>query len=515
MAIDDRIKALTRQLYPTGRVWRINPNGIKEKLINGTLASETRAYNDAVSILDSALPDNANFTADDASAWEARLGLPDGTGTPLDQRMDAIKVQLNWPGTNPAKGSADYIQATLQAAGFNTCVLENLFYTPAGSWTNSSLPAVNNVIAQALLFANNKFIVATEVAGNIYTSSDGISWGSLIATVGAQVETISFGAGLYVTGNTNGQMYSSPDLITWTLRATLTNVAVHRIIFAGGQFIGVSRDSTHNLIATSPDGITWTARTTPMASDWRSVAYNGSLYVAVSFGGKVMTSSDGITWTLGSCPASQWTGVAFGNGIFVATGTGAAMTSPDGTTWTARTAASGAAYYSLVYGSNLFVAVALGTDTMTSPDGITWTLSAATQNSLWTALAFGNNTFVGAGYNNSTHLMVAMYSTSGGYYHKTYSQFAGTDFVRYKSTLQYGQQNYGMLSKKGVIVANSVDPSVDDSFDIGDGSDTIFIGGCPPGTFINIPKSQETAFRQLILKIKPVNITVLLLVNFV
>ena len=108
-----------------------------------------------------------------------------------------------------------------------------------------------------------------------------------------------------------------------------------------------------------------------------------------------------------------------------------------------------------------------------------------------------------------------MYSSGGGYYHKTYAQFAGTDSTRYSGTLQYGQQNYGMLRKKGVIVANSVDPNVDDNFDIGDGSSTIFIGGCPPGTFINIPKSQETALRQLILKIKPANITVLLLVNFI
>src|SRR6478736_2299382 len=111
MAVDDKIKALTKQLYPTGRVWRINPNSIKEKFVNGLLASEIRAYNDGVSILDSTIPDNPNFTVDDASAWEKRLGLPDGTGLSLADRIKAILVQLNWPGTNPAKGAADYLQS--------------------------------------------------------------------------------------------------------------------------------------------------------------------------------------------------------------------------------------------------------------------------------------------------------------------------------------------------------------------------------------------------------------------
>ena len=226
MTIDDQIKNLTKQLYPTGRVWRIIPNSVKEKFINGLLASEIRAYNDAVSIRDSAIPDNANFSVDDASAWEVRLGLPDGTGIDLADRMKAIVVQLNWPGTNPAKGAVDYIQGVLNAAGYNVCVHENL-----------------------------------------------------------------------------------------------------------------------------------------------------------------------------------------------------------------------------------------------------------TQ--------------------------------------QTYAQFAGINLVRHKPTLLHGQQRHGFLTSKGIIVANSIDPKVDDSFNVGDYSDTVFIGGCPAGTFVNIPLAQQTAFRQLILKIKPVNITALLLVNFV
>lgn len=66
MNIFQKLQILTKSLYPTGRAFKMPYNGFFEKLNNGLIASEERAYNDFVSVLYSVLPDNANFTTDDA-----------------------------------------------------------------------------------------------------------------------------------------------------------------------------------------------------------------------------------------------------------------------------------------------------------------------------------------------------------------------------------------------------------------------------------------------------------------
>lgn len=126
MTIYQKIQALTRQLLPTGRAFKTPYNGFFDKMYNGLAVSEEKAYNDSVAILDSLLPDNSNFTNQDATDWERRLGLPDGSANTLAARMAAIKRKLNDPGINPAKGNYLYIQSQLQLAGFNVYVYENI-----------------------------------------------------------------------------------------------------------------------------------------------------------------------------------------------------------------------------------------------------------------------------------------------------------------------------------------------------------------------------------------------------
>lgn len=122
----DKFIALTKQLYPTGRAFKIPYNGYLEKLHFGLAVSEERAYNDATSILYAILPDNANFTTDDATDWERRLGLITNILTPLEDRKNAIKRKLNSPGINPAKGHYLNLQRELQLAGFDVYVHENI-----------------------------------------------------------------------------------------------------------------------------------------------------------------------------------------------------------------------------------------------------------------------------------------------------------------------------------------------------------------------------------------------------
>jgi len=124
MALIDTILQITKQLYPTGRAFSIPINGAWEKLHAGLGASEVRAYNDAVAILNSILPDNDNFTTDDATDWERRLGLITNSAVSLSDRKLAIERKMNHPGTIKARQNYLYVQGQLQAAGFNVYVYE-------------------------------------------------------------------------------------------------------------------------------------------------------------------------------------------------------------------------------------------------------------------------------------------------------------------------------------------------------------------------------------------------------
>lgn len=124
--IKDKLMTLTRQLYPTGRAWKLPFGGFFEKLHLGLAVSEERAYNDSYSIYYSLLPDNANFTSDDATDWERRLGLITNLATPLADRKAAILSKLQEPGLNPARSNYLFLQNRLQSAGFNVFVYENI-----------------------------------------------------------------------------------------------------------------------------------------------------------------------------------------------------------------------------------------------------------------------------------------------------------------------------------------------------------------------------------------------------
>jgi hypothetical protein len=125
MIIKAKIKNLTNKLYPTGRAFQRGL--IKEKLNEGLALSEERAYNSSLSIFDSILPDNDNFTSQDATDWERRLGLPTNNLVDLEDRKLAILRKMNHPNDVIARSNFAFLQEQLRAAGFDVYVFENIF----------------------------------------------------------------------------------------------------------------------------------------------------------------------------------------------------------------------------------------------------------------------------------------------------------------------------------------------------------------------------------------------------
>ena len=126
MALIDEILKLTKQLYPTGRAFNYKKDSNLYNLHDGLGQSEEDAFNDANSVMFSILPDNSNFTSDDAERWEQMLGIITNSGISLSDRKQAIIRKLNHPGEIPARQSWDYLQEQLQTAGFDVYVHENI-----------------------------------------------------------------------------------------------------------------------------------------------------------------------------------------------------------------------------------------------------------------------------------------------------------------------------------------------------------------------------------------------------
>lgn len=124
MTLAEIILSLTKRLYPKGRAFRVHEGSYIEKIHKALAISELKADQDALSILDSAIPDNDNFTEDDATRWEQRLGLITNVSVSLSDRKAAIIRKMNHPGTILARQSAGFLEGQLQLAGFSVFVYQ-------------------------------------------------------------------------------------------------------------------------------------------------------------------------------------------------------------------------------------------------------------------------------------------------------------------------------------------------------------------------------------------------------
>jgi len=130
------------------------------------------------------------------------------------------------------------------------------------------------------------------------------------------------------------------------------------------------------------------------------VAYGNGTFVAVGSYGEILTSPDGVTWTRrDSGTERSLYGVAYGNGIFVAVGgyMREILTSPDGIIWTERDSGTEKDLSGVAYGAGTFVAVGSYGEILTSPDGITWTRRDSGTEKDLSGVAYGVGTFIAVG----------------------------------------------------------------------------------------------------------------------
>ena len=277
----------------------------------------------------------------------------------------------------------------------------------------------------AILFANNQFIAAG-VEGiysspTIWTSPDGMVWDSLsVPTNFVTLSGIAYGNGVYVASSSTRTLVSS-NAVDWTVNANATG---NDITFGDGMFVLVGMETFYTgKILTSTNGVDWDLRRNDIGAQLTGVTFGDGTFVAVGTGHTVV-STNGVTWT-DNIVNMQPVEVTYGDGVFVSVGrNGELWDSVGGTNWTRRTTSIPVVYGApspledIAYGNGTYVAVGRTLDAgsaagaYVSTNAVNW--SHRLPGAHLRAIVHGNDLFVAVGKENDNFgNMKAFTSTDG------------------------------------------------------------------------------------------------------
>jgi hypothetical protein len=290
-------------------------------------------------------------------------------------------------------------------AGFVALVRSTIFTSGDGlAWNQND--NIDESITD-LVFAKDKF-VAVGKHGAIFSSNDGVTWQRLVSGTDEMLSQIGFAHDkFFVWGQT--QLLTSTDLKTWNQRSLASgpdlsdSPPVTLKSLNGTLFCALTHyleQTNLNELWASTDLVHWQHQVLGPIAD---IAYGNGLYVAVSgplsdatlTSEILFTSRDGLTWTTQPAPAPELSHVCFGDGTFLASGSGTALfLSSNATSWTEIPMPTPSA---ITYGNDRSVIVTLDGATFTCQPGKGPLRAGAKLNAGLRDVTYGNGTFVAVG----------------------------------------------------------------------------------------------------------------------
>jgi hypothetical protein len=234
---------------------------------------------------------------------------------------------------------------------------------------------------------------------------------------------------------------SADALDQWPTRTPPVPVILQDVIYARGLFVAIGRDTGSSIarLIVSSNGTDWVRFASQSRVSLRSLAYGtNGLFVGVGATGfgdgedtpGVIVSTNGTNWSFFQTFGSQFGaktnffGVTYGNGLFVAVGqNGAAVTSHDGSNWVSQGLPTQDTLHTVAYGNGLWVASGVrepdGGPTfpdlgplLVSTNGTNWALITNAFNAVRILYAHGRFTAL-AGDNFTTNPSPMRYSFDG------------------------------------------------------------------------------------------------------
>jgi hypothetical protein len=178
----------------------------------------------------------------------------------------------------------------------------------------------------------------------------------------------------------------------------------------GSRLVAVA-DSTNKGAYSDNKGSTWTEMTLPGSCAWSNVAWNGTIWFAITYnadGGNMnATSTDGITWTQRSRLGQSMKAMATKSGRFSTLGNyGGGTYTDNGITQTYNDASGSRSFYGMTASSTTFVGVAYSgsSQTVYSTNGINYTFSSGLPSADRFDVAWNGTLFCTPSYNSTATL---------------------------------------------------------------------------------------------------------------
>lgn len=259
-----------------------------------------------------------------------------------------------------------------------------------GTWDGAlayTVPEGKQALIRAISYSNE----------SPYSTYAGLSFGNKQATnTPVLVALPSYMPNRLAAVSTDGRTWSLSTVDTSPVSSPIWN----SIVYAQDKFVAVG---SNGFIGVSGDGKYWNVYASSGADV--DVAYGNDVFVS-SGSSSIRVSTDGISWrTANSAPTVGVLHVAYGNGKFVIVRESSTVGaySTDGITWTTTTMPAASNWRSIAYGAGKFVVVANFASNYYSTDGITWSLLSGLPSNQWRKVTFGGGLFIACGASNSLY----------------------------------------------------------------------------------------------------------------
>jgi hypothetical protein len=266
-------------------------------------------------------------------------------------------------------------------------------------------PSATELPLAAVAYGNGRFVAVggdTEHPGDlrpssiIVTSTNGANWIATELPGQGRLNGVAYGAGQFVAVGVNGLVATSSDGLIWAVtRPGPQYSSLNAVNYANGKFVVVGANPgfalvpgllVPGLVLVSTDGLSW-AQADPGTNNLYSVAYGNGEFVAVGWSdsvtssnefaphGVILTSTDGMSWDLGQAGTQGLellSGLAYGDGQFVAVGQGPILISTNGENWSTPFPVTPCCLKNVAYGGGRFVAVGFNGAILSSTDAGVW-----------------------------------------------------------------------------------------------------------------------------------------------
>jgi hypothetical protein len=251
------------------------------------------------------------------------------------------------------------------------------------TWTRRIFWGLNGAFRRAA-YGGSGFAVACLNEGRIAMSTDGDSW--TFKDPGIWPMGITWTGTRYVAAGYDGMVAASVDGETWTSQQVGMETQLRDVEGDDDLLVAVGRGGG---IAISNDGSgTWqpiVSATAVLDRRIEDLATDGKTIVAVGYGmptyvWSLLTRDASGTWTEQADFPIDPEAVAWGNGLYVAVGSGAsyALVSADGLSWSNVPHPSSTELHGVVWTGTRFIAVGDSGTVHTSPDGLSWSEAPTT-----------------------------------------------------------------------------------------------------------------------------------------